>query len=181
MPDSTPIPKSEIWIEGTRYCLAHLDDAVLVVETKLRPAGTKVLIQFSNHCYTEAFVEGVHRESACVMDNKAKRAFCPERYDLSKKIPQMIAALCDAKVFLTPEQNFFQLSSRIDGVDGEYRMFFRVRKARHGDCELRIFVESAYSPDPRTIVPTYRMQKVRFKLVIDKAIEGKKLSFNPKR
>ena len=181
MPDQA-LPPASITIDGQTYCLQHLTPTGLVVCTKERPEGVNLHVSFSKHCFTESFDGGVHARSLLVMDRGKQRAFDELRYDLSKGLPDMIAQLPDTKVFQTPEENFFQLSHRIDGQDGEYRMFFRVKKSGVPEgYDLRMFVESAYSPDPHKVLPTYKMQKVRFKLLVDKTLKGQSVRFNTKR
>lgn len=181
MPDQA-LPPASITIDGHTYCLQHLTPTGLAVCTQARPKGVNIHVSFSKHCFTESFEDGIHAPSLLVMDGRQQRAFDQLRYDLSKGLPDMLSQLPEAKVFGTPEKNFFQLSQRIDDKNGEYRMFFRVKKSGVPEgYDLSMFVESAYSPDPKKALPTHKMQKVRFKVLVDKTFRGESVHFHRKR
>lgn len=165
-----------------QVCLAHLSQTSIVVPYTGRENGLRICVRFSKHCYTESFDPSVHSEDALVMDHRQKRAFDQLRYDLSKALPDIVRALPGSKVFGTPEKNFFQVASRIDGGNGEYRMFFRLKKSGVPEGhELIMRVESAYSPDLNRMRPVSEMQKVRFNLLAQKTYQGQSINFNRKR
>jgi len=164
-------------VDGEAVDFTHLEPFEFRCVTEGRPAGAVIAVHFSNHCFTEAYDPEKHEGRPIVLDGREReRAFCPVRYQLSLKLPDLVLALPESQVFLTPEANFV----RVQLDDGaEYRMYFNMRRvAPGGDHDLRMFVESAYPPDGRAL-PTRRMQKVRFKVVVDKLLRNEKLRFAP--
>ena len=137
---------SNLSVGDSIYDIAHLLPTTLKLVTSSRPGGINIRVVFSNHCYTESFKPDEHAEELCIMDGSAKRAFSAERHDLSFSLPDMIKLLPEAKVYLTPEANFFQLHAITDDQRGEYRMFFRLKRSHLKGIDLLMFVESAYRP-----------------------------------
>lgn len=158
---------------------------ILKVETDARPKGVGIYVQFSSHCYTETHDPDRHgKDVHTVWDRQTLRAFCPERYALSKALPELIGKLPGSKVFQTYETNYLKLGERADGKAGEYRAYFNLKPANGiKDAELRLYVESAYAPTPAKIAaqPVYKLQKVRFTVLVDKTLKGEAVKFNPKR
>jgi hypothetical protein len=165
-----------IVFEGETVDLGHLDEFVMAVETQARPKGVTVRVRFSNHCYSERFDEALHADRPIVMDHKNKRAFCPIRHAMSKQLPDLVRGLPESHVYMTPEANYVKIALA-EGV--EYRVYFNLRRAG-GGIDLNLFVESAYAPDDDALAAA-KMQKVRFKVLVDTVLSGKKLKFNHRR
>lgn len=181
MPDSEHF-STPLVLAGQEYCIQHLAPTALDLVTDGRPGGVRIQVLFSAHCYSEAYDAGRHNRGHLIIDRGAERAFDAARYELSKGLPAMIQDLPVSKVYGTPEANFFQIGRRIDGLDGEYRMYFRLKKSGvPKGFHLRLFVESAYCPRPEKLVPASKMQKVRFAVLTDKTLRGEQLSTRFKR
>lgn len=117
-----------------------------------------------------------------VWDGKSRRVFDQVRYDLSKTLPAIVQGLPTASVFMTPEANFVRITAPAGAPGVDYRMFFRVIKAdKSSGCDLKLRVESAYSPNPGQAVPERDMTKVRFVLLVDKSLRGEKIRRHFKR
>jgi len=165
-----------ITFEGEAVDLTHLDEFTMTVVTQGRPAGAAVRVRFSNHCYSERFDEVLHADRPVVMDHKNKRAFCPIRHAMSKQLPDLVRGLPESHVYMTPEANYVKIALA-QGV--EYRVYFNLRRAG-GGIDLNLFVESAYAPDDDALAAA-KMQRVRFKVLVDMVLAGKKLKFNHRR
>lgn len=165
--------------EGQAVELAHLDGFDLEFGTQARPLGVRIRVRFSTHCYSETFDEAEHGDRPVVMDhNDRKRAFCPVRHEMSKQLPDLVRGLPDSHVFMTPEGNYVRITL---GEGVEYRMFFNLRKAGEKvEADLSLYVESAYAPTQKVLAAS-AMQKVRFKVLVDKVLSGGKLKFNRRR
>lgn len=165
-------------VDGEAVDFTHLEPFTFTCVTEGRPDGAVISVSFSNHCFTESFVPEAHEGRPTMRDDRGReRAFCPVRYGLSLRLPELVRALPAGQVFQTPEANYVRVQLD-DGL--EYRMYFNIRRAPPGsDHHLRMFVESAYPPDGRALA-TRRMQKVRFKLVVDKLLKNQKLRFAPR-
>jgi hypothetical protein len=160
---------------GAPVDLSHLEDFVLTAVTESRPNGVGIRIRFSNHCYSEAYDDDRHADRPTFLDPGGReRAFCPQRHALSHHLPELVRRLPEGRVHLTPENNFVR-ATLAEGA--EYRMYFNVRKKPDVEADLLLVVESAYAPD-KAVLPTHRMQKVRFKVLVDKVLRGERLSFS---
>lgn len=166
-----------IIFEGALIDLGHLATFILEMWTQGRPHGVKVRIRFSNHCYSERYDETQHADRPVVMDHKVKRAFCPVRYAHSRTLPELVRGLPESHVFLTPEANYVRIAL---SPGAEYRMYFNIRRSGGGAFDLDLYVESAYVADAKAL-PTSKMQKVRFTVLVDRVMSGKPLKFNHRR
>ncbi|MCR5877272.1 hypothetical protein [Phenylobacterium sp. J367] len=160
--------------EGKALDFSHLEPMDLACPTQARPNGVRINVRFSCHCFTEAYDAAKHDGRPMMMDRGKQRAFCPARFELSQQLPDLIRSLPDAHVYMTPEANFVRLALN---EDVEYRMYFNVRRFAESGYDLQIFVESAYRPDTPGLPPE-KMQKVRFKVLVDKVLTNQKLKFH---
>lgn len=169
-------------VAGQTLAFDHLEPFVLEMATQSRPNGVKIDVRFSNHCFSETFVAALHDETAVpVWDGPRRRVFCPIRYGLSQALLHILKGLPTAHVYQTPEANFLRIGVRNDGGAGDYRVFFRVKRGADAGVDLKLFVESAYSPEPAQALAIAHMSKVRFAVLIDKTLKGEKLKFHRKR
>jgi len=136
---------------GKTYGLGHLARMDLVYR---RPASGplpgvnfRVDVYFSLHCFTRRPVEEEHFDAKLIYPGvSARRLFDFHRYDMSKRLPEIIATLPDRKVRQTGYGNYISVDvSNQDGSIVEYDVFFKVKKVARGRLELR--VESAYVRD----------------------------------
>lgn len=164
----------ELFVDGKGLDFGHLEPFEFQCVTSERPKGATIGVRFSNHCFTEAYDPAKHEGRPIHMDGNRQRAFCPVRYGLSVQLPELVRALPEGHVFMTPETNYVRVEL---GGGVEYRMFFNMRRAGKGTGhDISMYVESAYQPDEGAL-PTNRMQKVRFKVAVDKLIRNEKLRF----
>lgn len=105
----------------------------------------RVQICFSSHCFTKSGVAS----SASLLnysDAKSVRTFDFNRYELSKKLPEIIMSLNKRKCLHTKKGNFFTIDVDLpNGIKQEYEVYFNVSKVEPGLAS--IFVESAYVRD----------------------------------
>lgn len=170
-------------VAGERVDFAHLEPFKFIVSTKHRPDGVVIGVRFSNHCFSDKFHATRHStEATVVWDRQQRRVFSHSRYGQSFRLRDIIEGLPTADVFYTPEANFVRIVSA--GAEGtlEYRVYFRVKKDPGEECDVKLFVESAYSPEDgkRKQTPMH-MTRVRFALLIDKTLRGEALKFHYKK
>ena len=144
---------------GITYDLSHLKATYREVEVELRGGFLKVIsleFKFSNHCYTRAIQEGeVIPDDEKIKDGSTKdprfRAFDRHRYDLSFHLMALIDELIQkkGKVFDSPHHNFHhcQLIKGDESID--YVIFMNAEKRKDAPKRIRVYVESAYSYDPK--------------------------------
>ena len=169
-------------VAGAPVNFSHLEPFEFLVTTEARPGGATVDVRFSNHCFSDAYNAAIHAAPiADVWDRGQRRVFCPQRYDLSLGLRNIIEALPASPVFLTPEANFVRILMPGDNGIGEYRVYFNAKRGRDGS-DVSLFIESAYTPDfSKQVLKPTQMTKVRFSVLVDKTIRGEKIKFQYKR
>jgi hypothetical protein len=169
---ASPFPALVVGAE--EICCDHLATFSFSFDTPARK-GVHCVVQFTTHCFSDRFDPARHPENVVVIDERGeRRCFDRERYELSKGLADLIRGLPGMRVHQTPESNFAIITTR-DGR--EYRVFFNVRKL--GKKKLRLYVESAYTPDAErfNVAPASAYQRVRFGILCDKVLSGEKLVF----
>ncbi|MYA88710.1 MAG: hypothetical protein F4X97_09715 [Boseongicola sp. SB0662_bin_57] len=110
------------------------------------------------------------------------RIFCPDRYEDSRLLKDIITGLPDARVYQTWERrNFVFLAVETPQRDDWYHLFFSLRKVggkRNRHIEMRI--ESAYRQEDSPYAPQHRPNPVRFKILIQNVFTGRSLKFAPR-
>jgi hypothetical protein len=90
----------------------------------------------------------MHQEKALLCgDDRESRVFDFVRYELSKRLPEIIEGLAQRKCYHTGKGNFFSVEIvREDGQVVEYDIFFAAsRSSTKG--KINLFVQSAYVRD----------------------------------
>ena len=164
-------------IGGLTVDLAHLEPFALACAVDGRDNALVINVRFSNHCFTEAFVDGVHSAETIVMDHKTKRAFSQVRYACSRSLPAALARLPSGKVHQTAEQRNYVYATTIESDHGElYEIYFTLKKAGGELGDLNLFVESAYPVDVATARPK-RPRAIRFKVLALKIFRNEAVRF----
>jgi hypothetical protein len=137
---------------GNVYDLAHLHPRFLTYEQPANgdvPARVyRVDVIFGLHCFTRARGQNVPHENALLYgDDRETRVFDFVRYELSKRLPEIIEGLAQRKCYHTGKGNFFSVEIvREDGQVVEYDIFFAAsRSSTKG--KINLFVQSAYVRD----------------------------------
>ena len=167
-------PLPALFVGKENAGLDHLASFSFSFDTPTRK-GVHCFVQFTTHCYSDKFDPGRHSENVVVLDERdMKRCFNQDRYDLSKGLKELIRDLPKIRVHQTQESNFAIITMQ---NNREYRVYFNVHRLRKK--ALRIYVESAYAPDPeRFKVPAAAVyQKVRFLILVDKVLNKERLTF----
>ncbi|MBP4050882.1 hypothetical protein B0T49_13575 [Chromobacterium violaceum] len=138
--------------QETTYDLSHLYPKVIDVvqpATGDKPARTyKVQLIYSLHTFTRG-VEAREKpdEQLLYCDSRECRVFDFQRYDLSKRLPEIVEGLQARKCYHSGKGNFFVVElAEADGSQVEYEVYFEAsRSSRKG--VLNLFVQSAYVRD----------------------------------
>jgi len=135
------------------YDLSHLNaHSVEYVDTRNSEQiiTYRFLVTYSCHCFTkdEPSLNEDEREQLMYHAPKESRPFNFERYELSKKLPQIINSLAQPHILIRHAGHgrfaTVKISDRM-GNEVEYYVFFTVFKEKN---KLRIHVVSAYlTPD----------------------------------
>lgn len=129
-------------IKGQVYDLAHLDP--FTFSQNVDGVEVVVRVEFSSHCFTEK-VGPEHTPDLIYQVGSERRAFCVDRYELSKQLPGLIANLGDQRVYHTARGSFLILRDHA-APEGKvpYVVFLRAFRATNKRVDVQIIVESAY-------------------------------------
>jgi hypothetical protein len=102
---------------------------------------------FSLHCFSRECPRDAYDSSLIYSDAREARLFDFERYELSKKLPEIIETMAQRKCYHTGHGNFVTVEVvRKDGVSVAYHVFFAASKsARKG--RINIYIQCAYVPE----------------------------------
>jgi hypothetical protein len=100
---------------GRTYDLSHLHPRTCRYEQPAKgnkPARTYTVdVIFSLHCFTRSLLDGEDVDKGLLYaDDREKRVFDFQRYELSKHLPAIIESLDQRKCFQTGNDNFSLLS-----------------------------------------------------------------------
>lgn len=162
-------------IKGQVYDLSHLEPFNFEIDTQEKKVSVRV--EFSCHCFTET-LDSKHTPDLKYTHNQETRAFDPERYRLSLKLPELIQTLGNQSVYHTEQGNFFTLRDQtLDGGKTPYLVFFRSYKSTDKKIDVRIYIQSAY------LKPNMSRwgSPIKFSTLLLFTKEGKKLPLGPKK
>lgn len=145
------------WVPFTHnavtYDLSHLHPSKATVTqnaTADKPERVFNLVVFySLHCFTRGIAKGESpNPDLCYGDSRETRIFDFRRYELSKRLPQIIAELAQRKCYHTGKGNFFivELVDAASGSSEEYEVYFEASRSSTRGL-LNVFVQSAYVRD----------------------------------
>ena len=147
-----------LWAPFTKdnitYDLTHLHPRTVIFEQaakgNLPERKYTVDVEFGLHCFTHGFEEGDAVDSRLIYsDARESRLFDFYRYNLSKRLPEVIENLANRKCYHTTHGNFFTIEMiRNDGDTVQYEVYFTMsRTSKKG--VLNLSVQSAYVNDRR--------------------------------
>jgi len=141
----------KIYYEDKEVELGHLDPMFMECPCDKIRRDLAIRVKFANHCYTEGFDATRHnRDQICLWDAPDRgRVFCPERYELSHNLPEILLGIHTKKVYQTSEQRNYVYAVPLELDSQRYEIYFMLQRALAEDREerradLRLTVESAY-------------------------------------
>lgn len=170
------------WNEGLMRWAPHVDDSGRAYPlTHLHPfryqlsigesETVDIRVAFAMHCFTRAVAPG-DAPSQLYRDEREIRTFCPDRYALSPRLPDIIRALPTRKCEFARQENYVTIDlAPAGGVAARYGVFFNVMRKKDPDGPaVLLTVQSAYPLDPGTPDPGHGA--VRFTRLIELTLEG---------
>jgi hypothetical protein len=132
----------------------------------------EIRVGYSSHPFTRQCAEGEHPHAAYSKPHDP-RVFCPDRYQLSLRLPAIIAGIETRRCYATNFKNYFVVDTfDILPPNTEYWVFFNTRKADQG--AMRLFIESAYAGDCGKAPHGRRRQADMFRALVSKTLGLKK-------
>jgi hypothetical protein len=154
-------------LNGVVYDLTHLHPTT-VKYTQDQKDGAReytVDVAFGLHCFTRGAADGeIVDPKAQYADAKESRVFDKDRYELSKRLPDLVKALSTAKCYHTDRGNFFTVDIiREENKILQYEVYFTIFLSGTGTLVLR--VQSAYVRDSKHRV-NRKGKSVRFFILL---------------
>ena len=154
-------------IKGQTFDLSHLAPFEISVTPKAPNAPVfRVGVSFNSHVFTRE-LRPEDSPDLTYRDGAEVRAFCVERYDLSRRLPTIILQAAIGKAYFSAERNYL-LIDEIDGVSGLYAVFFSMVRAKRPPVDTRMFVVSAYA---KPALPK-RLPSISFATLVAKTARG---------
>jgi hypothetical protein len=148
-----------VWIDpetGHGYELHHMQSFTTPFEVMLSKETGKTsvnaMVIFSNHCFSKKYHEEQddHRHIISKEIKKdgteEERVFCPQRWEFSKRLPDIIKGLCYKDCFQGKEKEiiFRQEGKSGHGQHDGWYICMRLVYKRDRKCPLEIWVRSAH-------------------------------------
>ncbi len=164
-------------VNGVIIDLSHLVRFEFSILPKDWENCATVRVAFNNHCFTQKFDPQVHAERIPWTHAAANdvRGFDQIRYNMSKRLPDLIRRLDGQRIAQTRKSSLVRLTLEC-GLN--YAIFFSLKKAGNTVCDL--FVLSAYPLD-QSNVEVAVTGEMKFNVAVAKVLEGKTLKFPPGR
>lgn len=167
--------------DGSEHSIAHLSGMELTCPCKPIGRDLTIRVAFKNHCYTEDYDPEKHQPHE-ILITEAKdryRVFCPIRYALSHRLPEILVRLPNEKVHQTAQVRNYVFVVPLE-VDGQfYEVYFMLQRAAANDkSDLRLTVESAY-PNGGTNIRK-RPNMIRFMVLAHKVLTNQPVRFAPR-
>ena len=134
---------------GVSYDLSHLHPSFIKF---IQPGNAnqperlyKVNVSYSVHCFSRK--DDSAEPSLSYSDIRETRTFDFVRYELSKRLPEIIGGLHTRKCLHSGKGNFFVIETIApDGDSRDYEVYFKVSKAETAGI-INLYVQSAYIRD----------------------------------
>ncbi|MBA2929466.1 hypothetical protein G9Q86_12870 [Pseudomonas sp. CCUG 57209] len=137
-------------IGETVYDLSHLSPHLWEITIPGREGKPelplRVNITYGLHCFARAPLPGeIVSADGWYEDSREKRVFCCLRWELSKRLPDIIATLGERRCMHTGREEFVTVEVVHQGRTFDYAVFFTVTKAKKAEgAHLNLFVNSAH-------------------------------------
>jgi hypothetical protein len=169
----------EIRHNGQVMPIAHLEPKLITCPCEPIKRDLLIRVIFANHCYTEEFSSSKHSHDEIVHYDSPERprVFCPIRYNLSHRLPDLIVALPKNKVHQTTQIRNYVYFVPLKVERQTYEIYFMLQRASAEDeADLRLTVESAYPVDSPSVLPK-RPNAIRFIVLAHKILTNQSVRF----
>ena len=103
-------------------------------------------VTFGLHTFTKGITDSVSGDQGLIYgDSREERQFDFDRYELSKRLPEVVRSLGIRKCYQTRHGNFFTVDLiKEDGMERNYEVYFAVSRSNKQKGRLRLYIQSAY-------------------------------------
>lgn len=172
----------EIIYDGKVMPIGHLAPKMVACPCAQIGRDLAIKVIFANHCYTVAFSATEHSADQIILYNSPgrPRVFCPIRYGLSHRLPDLIEKLPSQKVHQTTQTRNYVYVVPLKVKDQVYEIYFMLQRAQAEDkADLRLTVESAYPVEAPPALPK-RPASIRFIVLAHKVLTNQPVRFAPR-
>lgn len=161
--------------QSLTYDLSHLDafDCVFTqAATADKPERSyRVRVEFGHHCFTRGLRDEDPDELIYPGPRQDPRAFDPERWELSRQLPELIRGLMTREVRHTNYGNFLTVElTDLNGGSVEYEVYFNVKKTGK---QMYLVVSSAFPRDPAYLRARAQRRTMKLALILHNVQVGK--------
>lgn len=159
---------------GTEYDLSHIHpETIKYIQPAKGELPEKIFtveICYSLHCFTKGNLQIPEHDPLRYSDARETRLFDFYRYELSKKLPDIIKGLDKKPCMHTGHGNFFVIEIIApDGKKEEYEVYFEVKKSKPNIAHL--MVNSAFVADGNRI--RKQTKKISLYVILTNKLTGK--------
>lgn len=131
-------------VAGVSYDLSHLNTALVSVTPTPAGSATRVVkVSYGCHTFTRD-IAPADKPDLWFVNGGEKRCFCVNRHALSSGLPGVVAAAANgARTYFSQGKNFLLVDNGY-GAQGPYTVCYTIRKSNKADCDVVMFVVSAY-------------------------------------
>lgn len=128
-----------------------------------------VRVGFALHCFTKK-IEATDVSTDRYGDDREARTFCYQRYELSKRLGEIVRSLQARPCAFASDDNYVTVDVTTPaGVALRYGVFFNVKRVNEPNVVLLV-VQSAYCLDPQKPQPA--KGKIGFNVLLGHALRG---------
>jgi len=166
---------------GVTYDLSHLNPVCFKFEQPAKgdkPSQTyRINAEFGLHCFTNDFKGTVFNSAESYSHSKETRMFNYDRYNLSKRLPEIIAGLANRKCYHPGKGNFFTVEVTTEGTGTrEYEVYFAISLSSTKGV-LNLSVQSAYVRDSKH--RSNRPKSISFFVILFNTLNGHPIKPSP--
>jgi hypothetical protein len=157
--------------DGQSFDLGHLDEKVIVVG--IGDVDHRILVRFSDHCFTENAVENDQRP-VFAESTRSDGRFCLERYNASLSIWEHLERALRSRLWLGEHDRYLMVSVNVG--EGENLRHYIIaltleRLKGRADARLLMRVRTAFLRTPDKHIATFG--EVRFTNLVTLTLRGK--------
>lgn len=160
------------------YTLDHLSPFELKVTQEAKEKKPERIyvfdVNFSIHCFTrEKGADESIDQSLLYSDSRETRVFCFDRYELSKRLKDIVISLEYKKCYHTSHGNYFivEVTSENNLVE-EYEVYFTVSKSSKKG-RLNLYIQSAYIRNTKHNNGRRKKKPIGFKIIAFNTLTNK--------
>lgn len=163
---------------GVEYDLSHLHPCEIqyIQQGTDKQKENKYVVEvcYSLHCFSKT-KEANADPLLDYSDRRETRTFSFVRYELSKKLPQIIKDLDTKKCMHTSKGNFYVIEVTMpNGIKEEYEVYFEVKRTTRKGV-ARLFIQSAYVRDNEHGNRSSSTKKISLFVILHNKLAGKEI------